>query len=247
MAEKLKLEIDELKLYFGYDYHVGNITIHQPIMGEIIDYGEREYYSMVHCLTSIPSDAKQLLWESGIDYCKISDFEYFIHMTRNLSQEQTAILLGDLDLSKMNVYKKDEDLFLVDEERGLIIDKMVQLNISTYLRMLHNIKTKPEKTKSKIIRDILIEEDKRKRELHKDDEYQSALLPMFSVLVTSGIYRKDELKQVGLYEFFNTVNRLPMLKTAAAVMNGLYCGFADYSKNRAILDQANIYRDIPKN
>lgn len=58
MAEKLKLEIDELKLYFGYDYHVGNITIHQPIMGEIIDYGEREYYSMVHCLTSIPSDAK---------------------------------------------------------------------------------------------------------------------------------------------------------------------------------------------
>jgi len=58
MAEKLKLEIDELKLYFGYDYPIGDIVIHQPTMGEIIEYGEREYYSMVHCLTSIPSDAK---------------------------------------------------------------------------------------------------------------------------------------------------------------------------------------------
>lgn len=247
MAEKLKLEIDELKLYFGYDYHIGDIVIHQPTMGEIIEYGEREYYSMVHCLTSIPSDAKQLLWDSGIDYCKISDFEYFIHMTRNLTQEQTGILLGDIDLSKMNIYKKEDDLFLVDEELGIIIDKMVHLNISTYLRMLHNIKSKPEKTKSKIVRDILIEEDRRKRELHKDDDYKSALLPMFSVLVTSGVYHKSELKNVGLYEFFNTVNRLPMLKTAAAVMNGLYCGFADYSKNRSILDQANIYRDIPNN
>ena len=58
MSAELKLEIDELKLYFGYDYNIGDITIHQPTIGEIIDYGEQEYYSMVHCLTSIPSDAK---------------------------------------------------------------------------------------------------------------------------------------------------------------------------------------------
>ena len=100
-------------------------------------------------------------------------------MTRNLTQSQTQILLGDIDLSSMGVYKKEEDLYLVDEERGLLIDKMVYLNIATYLRLLHNIKSKPERAKSKIVRDILIEEDRRKRELHQNDEYHSALLPMF--------------------------------------------------------------------
>lgn len=84
---EMKLELDPLKLYFGEDYKIGNITISQPTLGALIEYGEREYYTMIHTLTSIPSDSKSLLWDAGIDYCKISDFEYFIYMTRGLSKD----------------------------------------------------------------------------------------------------------------------------------------------------------------
>lgn len=242
---EMKLELDPLKLYFGEDYKIGNITISQPTLGALIQYGEREYYSMIHTLTSIPSDSKSILWDAGIDYCKISDFEYFIYMTRGLTKAETSIVLNDLDLSKMEAYKKDDKFLLVDPESGTIIDEMVYLNMVSYIRQIHNIKVKPEKTKNKMVRDILIEDDRKRRERHKDDEYKSQLLPLVSALVTSGIYKKSELKDVGLCEFFDSVSRLQILKTASAIMNGLYCGFADYSKNRSILDQANIFRDIP--
>ena len=51
------LEADSLFLYFGDDYIVNEqISAHQPTIGEIVDYGEGQYFSMVHSLTAIPSD-----------------------------------------------------------------------------------------------------------------------------------------------------------------------------------------------
>lgn len=50
-------EIDQLQLYFGDPYVINNnITIFQPTVGEIMEYGEKKYYSVVHTLTAIPSD-----------------------------------------------------------------------------------------------------------------------------------------------------------------------------------------------
>ena len=96
------LEIDELQMYFGEDYIVNSyITIHQPTIGEIVKYGEKEYYSMIHTLTCIPSDMKSQLWDLQIDYMEISDFTLFMLLTRALSQEQTSLIFGDLDLSKL--------------------------------------------------------------------------------------------------------------------------------------------------
>lgn len=52
----IELEVDELLLYFGDDYVINdNIRIHQPLVGEIVNC-ERNYFSMVHTLTAIPSD-----------------------------------------------------------------------------------------------------------------------------------------------------------------------------------------------
>ena len=51
------INVDPLKLYFGEPYVVNKyITIFQPTIGDIIEYGEREYYSMIQTLTAIPSD-----------------------------------------------------------------------------------------------------------------------------------------------------------------------------------------------
>ena len=39
------LYIDELKMYFGDDIQINEyIKIHPPSVGEIVDYGEQEYY-----------------------------------------------------------------------------------------------------------------------------------------------------------------------------------------------------------
>ena len=72
-------EVDKLKLYFGSEYIINDyLTVKQPTVGEVVEYGEKEYYSMVHTLCSIPSDMKSQLWDMNIDWTEISDFEYFI-------------------------------------------------------------------------------------------------------------------------------------------------------------------------
>ena len=51
------VHVDSLKLYFGEPYKINEyVKIYQPPIGDIIEYGEKEYYSMIQTLTAIPSD-----------------------------------------------------------------------------------------------------------------------------------------------------------------------------------------------
>lgn len=57
MANENLLEVDELALYFGDPYVVNKyITITIPKIGEVVKFGEKQYYSMVQTITAIPSD-----------------------------------------------------------------------------------------------------------------------------------------------------------------------------------------------
>ena len=101
-----KNDQDELKLYRGMDWPVNSsILIRHPTMGSICEYGEQEYFSMVHTLCSVGADLKWQLDELGVDYTKISDYELFLYMlARGLTKAQTEILFGDtLDFSQMQV------------------------------------------------------------------------------------------------------------------------------------------------
>ena len=50
-------DVSDLQLYFGDDYVINDhIKIHQPTIGELADYGEASYFSMIHTLTATPSD-----------------------------------------------------------------------------------------------------------------------------------------------------------------------------------------------
>ena len=149
----LDLEADSLFLYFGDDYVVNvQISCHQPTIGEIVDYGEGQYFSMIHSLTAIPSDSKAMLWDQlGIDWNKLDDFEFFMLLSQNLTPEHTGIIFGDLDFSKLKPYQnpQNDEVVLADKEAGIIIDKLVYMRIMSFLRKLHNITPKPEKAKGK--------------------------------------------------------------------------------------------------
>ena len=166
----IDLEVDELLLYFGDDYVINDkIHIHQPLVGEIVSC-EREYFSMVHTLSAIPSDLKSQLWDMGLDWCEIEDFELFMMLAPTVPQSKTAILFGELDFSKLKPFKSSQngDIVLADKETGVVIDKMIYTRIVNYLRKLHNITPKVEKTKSKTVKKWLVDEDRNKIEAAKN-------------------------------------------------------------------------------
>lgn len=202
----IDLDVDSLFIYFGDDYVVNDhIKIHQPTIGEVADYGEAKYFSMVHSLCAIPSDMKAILWDMGLDWCEVEDFDLFMMLSQTLTPDKTGILFGDLDFSKMRPFKnkQNDEIVLADKETGIIIDKLIYIRIVTYLRKLHNITPKVEKTKSKTVKKWLIEEDRKKMETSKNKPFRSYLLPLISAIKVKQGYTRDYVRNMGLYEFFD--------------------------------------------
>lgn len=227
------LEVDELQLYFGDDYIINDyIKIKQPRIGEIVDYGEAKYFSVVHTLTAIPSDMKSMLWDMDLDWCEVEDFDLFMMLVQTLTPDKTSILFGNIDFSKLKPFRSSQngDIFLADKETGLKIDKMIYLRIMSYLRKLHNITPKVEKAANKMTKKVLIEEDRQKILNAKNKPFKSYLLPMISAIKVKQGYTKDYVRNMGLYEFFDDVSRVSVIDHANHLLNGAYCGMADLSK-----------------
>lgn len=228
------LEADSLFLYFGDDYIVNDqISCHQPTIGEIVDYGEGQYFSMIHSLTAIPSDVKTMLWDQlGLDWNNVEDFELFMLLSQTLTPNQTGIIFGDLDLSKMKPYKnpQNDEIVLANKESGIIIDNLVYMRMMSFLRKLHNITPKPERAKGKRAKEAMLDEERRNHEYNKDKPFRSYLLPLISSVKVKQGYTKDYVRNMGLYEFFDDVARMGAIDSANHLLNGAYCGMADLSK-----------------
>lgn len=228
----IDLEVDELMLYFGDDYVINDkIKIHQPLVGEIINC-EKDYFSMVHSITAIPSDLKSQLFDIGLDWCNVEDFELFAMFVQTLTPDRTSILFGDLDLSKLKPFRHPQngDIVLADKENGILIDKMIYQRIVNYLRKLHNITPKVEKTKSKTVKKWLIEEDRNRIKAAQNKPFKSYLLPLISSVKVKQGYTKDYVRNMGLYELFDDIARLQIIHNADHLLSGIYAGTIDMKK-----------------
>ena len=229
----IDLEADSLFLYFGDDYIINDkIKVSQPTIGMVADYGEAQYFGVVHQLCAIPSDFKAMLWDIGIDWNELEPFQLFQMLSHNLTPDKTGILFGDLDFSKMKPFRnrQNDEIVLADKETGVVIDQLIYTRIVNYLRKLHNITPKVEKTKSKTVKKWLIEEDRKRIQTSKDKPFKSYLMPLISAVKVKQGYTRDYMRNMGLFEFFSDLARLQIVDHANHLLNGAYCGMADLSK-----------------
>ena len=235
------LEVDDLKLYIGDDYVINDsIKVLQPTIRKIAEFGERDFFSVVHTITAIPSDMKSQLWDMGLDWTEVDDFELFVMLVQTLSLDRTELLFGDVDLSKLRPYKHpriENEIALADKESGIFIDRMVYLKIVSYLRKAFNITPKVEKAANKMTKKVLIEEDRMKLKLNKEKPFKSFLLPLISSVKVKQGYTKEYVLNMGYVEFMNDVARLQVIHNADHLLSGVYAGTIDMKKiNKAELN-----------
>ena len=228
------LDVDDLKLYIGDDYVINdNIKVLQPTIREIAEFGERDFFSMVHTVTAIPSDMKANLDDMGLDWMEVDDFELFVMLSQTLTPDRTSLLFGDLDFSKLKPFNHphiEGEIILANKETGILIDKMICLKIVTYLRKAFNITPKVEKAANKMTRKILIEEDRKKLEFNKDKPFKSFLLPLISSIKVKQGYTKEYVLNMGYVEFMNDVARLQVIHNADHLLSACYAGTIDMKK-----------------
>ena len=227
------LEVDELSLYFGDPYVVNDdITIAIPKIGEVVKYGERQYYSMIQTITAIPSDMKSQLWDMGIDWTQIEDFQLFMMLAPTLPKDKTYILFGDLDLQAMRPTenKQNDTVVLYNPDTGDVIDELAYGKIQSYLCAAHNITKKVEKAANEFTKKFMIDEDRQKLQYNAKQPYKSFLRPLISAVKCRQVYTLDYVRNMGLFEFFDDLSRLQIIVNADALLQGSYSGMVDTSK-----------------
>ncbi len=222
---------DELLLYRGYDISVTDqITLHQPTLDEICQYGEQQYWSMIYTLTSVGADMKFQLYDIGIDYSKISDYELFYSLLcRNFTQEKTSILLGDLDFPMFQLFQQQdsEEIVMYDEKHDILLDENTYLTIADILRKMHGLKRNNQMPANESTKQILIEDARDEYDQNKNKPYHSQLKNLVSTMINcEGFkYNHSEVWNMKINAFMDSVKRISKIKNADLLLHSGYSGF----------------------
>ena len=141
------------------------------------------------------------------------------------------------------------NLIPINYEDAIIIDELIYKKIIKYLCVMFNLHFKVERAKNKATKEAMIWEDEMNlntelQKKEKRDIPKSFLLPLISSMVNHpGFkYKTSELKQINIFQFMDSVQRLQIYESTHALLGGMYSGFCDTSKIDK--DEFNFMRDI---
>lgn len=262
-----KISFDKLQMYFGLPHTIdikgteGSITIYQPTIGNIVEFGEKNFYSTLNLFCCNTSSYKVVLWDSDpmIDWNEISDFDLFISLYKNINPDASKLIFGDLDFStfelcgKHNPASETEEYTptLYSSSLGIEIDETVYQHIHQYLQNVFNIFPEEKYTKDPFLKKWWV--DKERRELSKEkediakgkkDADSSALQSIISACINHpGFkYNLEELKMINVCQFYDSVARLQVYESSTACLKGMYSGFVDGSKIKP--EEYNFMKEI---
>ena len=257
-----EMKFDRLKMYFGKPFEPGNgITVFIPTIGDILELSQSDmsFYQSLYVWVGNPTMYRLALWDEGIDWNKISDYQLFTSLIRSGDPDANKLLFGDLDLNGFLQYTKT---YLVKDNNGDEIEKTeftlynkdfdIEISedcyklISEYLKAAFDIYPKVEKAKGRATKEAIIEEE-RMNILAKEksgDKPSSVLLPLISACINHPGFKYDleGLKNVNFVQFMDSVQRLQVYENSRALLSGSMSGFCDMSK--VPKDEFNFMRDL---
>lgn len=238
-------EVDDCFLWMGEPYVVNSgITVYQPTVGDVLRFGEREYFHVVQTLTSTSSNMKSFLADRGVDWETVEDFKMFMMMAPSFTSEQTRLVLGDVDLSKFKIKGNPDtgDVSLVNDIDNIIIDQLAYLKIMEYIRGVHGFTRAYDRTKSRFVHEQAIEMEREQMEINARKPYKSFLWPLVSSVKARQGYTKKHILDMQMYELVHEANRLQIIVQSDALLHGSYSGMMDMKKVNH--EMFNWMRDI---
>lgn len=254
IEETEKLDFNPLRMYFGDDYAVNDkIIIHQPSIQDFIDAeNESDIYSVIIPFTANTTAYRLQLWDMGVDWNKISNMELFALLLRTVNFKYSKLIFGNIDFSTFNLYEKQVDnevvLTLYSSELDIEINEETMIKMCKYIQyMFNSFPPEEEFTSSKTLKQDLINKDRQKliqRSKEKGSSSEQSLLSMISFYLNHPgcKYKKNELREVGYFEFMYNIQRLQIYESTRALFGGMYSGMRDLSKVKK--DEFNFMRDI---
>lgn len=236
-------ELFEKPLARGTDFVVGldgdanegkKIKIRMPKVGEIIDFGERNYYHIVYAFAATSSDYKAQLDDEGVDWQKVSDYEMFIRLFVWMRKKDLSILFGDLNLNKFElaVDNRTNEYVFVNEEDGLEINRNVYEVISAYICAMHGLEKTHETASDEPTRLAMIDEARERLNSVMNKPAKMQLRSMVCAMANMPEFKADYFKAMDypISIFMDCVRQVRKIKHFNYTMQGIYAGTVDAKK-----------------
>lgn len=235
-ASKNKYNFDKLKMYFGDDYDIQGIKISMPTIGQILEIGEKKFYSAVMPFISNSTSIRVLLYKIGKDWNKVRDIEVFYLLISTVSDLSPLKLLfkntdfKDIKLLELGEEVENKQFVLYSPSQGLLIYEDAYAEISEYIREIMNQHPKIEKAKGKATKKSMIWEDEMKILNQQENCEESNLLSLISSCTNHpGFkYKLQELRDVGIYQFMDSVKRIQKYENGIAALHGGFSGMISF-------------------
>ena len=234
--KKPEYHFDKLKMYFGEDYTINGITISIPTIGDILNIGESKFYQAISPFISNSTSIRVLLYDVfKKDWNKTKDIEVFYILYQLLEDKEPLKLLFkdfsfdgfELIQARKNVDDPEYNhLALFNKDKNMIIYDDEYMEIAEFIRAMMNVHPKVEKAKGKTTKQWILQEDRMKAEQDDKKKCTSTLLPLVSSCINHpGFkYKLEELKQVNICQFMDSVNRIQKYEQGTAALHGIYGG-----------------------
>ena len=127
---------NKLDLYRGSDVHITDkIIVKQPTIDEIRKFGDIKYFGAVNTLCGTGADFKFQLWQSGIDYTTISDYDLFlIYISKILGSKRSYVenLMNSEDEKDKEEFIQTVEDVLREQVRKGIDKKALKAGLNYY-------------------------------------------------------------------------------------------------------------------
>ena len=218
-----------ISLLYKNSYPINDrISIAIPRVGEIIDYGEDEYYGAVAGLTAMPIDMMVQLDDIGVDFTQINEYDLFVMLFSGMKSQDMHLIFGDLDLSRfqLGVNQQNGMFIFRDEERDITIDRAIHGKIATVLRRIHRIEKDRHKPANEAAKDYMLERARAKLKRQRNKQKESQLESHIVALVNTEQFKYDyeSVRDLTIYQFNESLMQIVQKVDYDNRMFGVYSG-----------------------
>ncbi|MCQ2052347.1 MAG: hypothetical protein MJZ03_00155 [archaeon] len=217
-----------LSLLYNREYAVNDdIHVVIPTVGQILE-DEDSYYGMITTFTAMPIDFMVQLDELGIDFTEISDYDLFLILFNGLKGQKTNLLFKDLDIDKFQLTQNQQtgDLFLINAEDHIMIDRRVYGQISAVFRKVHHIERNRRKPANDDAKKYMLQRAKEKQRRNKNRKVESQLESLIVAMVNAPEFKYDYdgAKNLSIFQFNESVRQIIKRVDYNNRMFGVYSG-----------------------
>ena len=228
--------MDQLKAFRGKEYALNSrITIRQPTLDEISDYGEQQYLFAVKLLCSTPADRKVEIWDQlHVYWDTVDEWDLFVSTAPAFQRLDLSILMPNVDFSTFQAAVNPAVIgeLVLRNRDGVVIDRAIHSMMTDYLRWVHCFEKNVDVGYDDYTKDIMIEDDRDDQALQARKPFTSALFPLISSLTNCADfkYRFDDVWTMPIGAFMDAARRVPKYRNYEHVMHGIYSGCVDTKK-----------------